>query len=157
MSCQCRCAAALARFALAGARCPVCPLGQHVAKVMSGVASSRSGDHFGRALRHKISTPIATFWSHIDHPVGGFNHIEIVLNHHHRIARFDQLIQNAQEQSDVVEMQTRRGFIQDVKSLTGAAFGELKRKLDALRLAARECGGALSQAQIGKPHIHQGL
>ena len=93
---------------------------------MPGVARCCLSDHFGRALRHNLSTTIATLRAHIDDPVGGFDDIEIVFNHHHRVACLDELIQHAQQECDVVKMQTRGGFVQNVEGLTCTAFGQLQ-------------------------------
>jgi hypothetical protein len=46
---------------------------------------------------------------------------------------------------DVVEVQAGGGLVQDVERAAGVALGQLQRQLDALRLAARQRGGALAQ------------
>ncbi|MNE50429.1 hypothetical protein D3C80_1450020 [compost metagenome] len=54
-------------------------------------------------------------------------------------------------------MQTGGRFIQDVQRLTRPAFGQLTRKLHALRLTAGQRCRRLPQTNIGQPHVHQRL
>ena len=42
---------------------------------------------------------IAAFWTHINDPVGVANHIQVVLNHNHRVAAIDQPVHDG-EQAD---------------------------------------------------------
>ena len=76
---------------------------------------------FGRPLRHDSAAAIATLWSHIDHPICCLDDIQIVLDHNNRVAGIDKLIQHAKQQRDVMEVQTRRGLVQNIKRATGAA------------------------------------
>ena len=58
----------------------------------------------------------------IDHPVGGLDDLEIVLDHHNGIAAFNQLVKNFKQFGNVVEMQAGGRLIQDVKSAAGRAL-----------------------------------
>ncbi len=80
----------------------------------------------------------------IHHPVGGFHHIQIVLYDDDGVAVIPQLVQYLQQLLDVVEVQPRGRFIQNIQGLAGVAARELAGELDPLRLAAGEGGGRLS-------------
>jgi hypothetical protein len=55
------------------------------------------------------------------------------------------------------EVQAGGRLVQDVERAAGVALGEFERQLDALRLAARQRGGRLAQADVAQAHIQQGL
>ena len=95
-----------------------------------------------------LAAPGAAFGAHVDQPVGGFDHVQVVLDHDDGVAGVAQLVQHLEQQFDVGKVQAGGGLVQDVEGAAGVALGELQRQLDALRLAARECGGALAQAQV---------
>ena len=58
---------------------------------------------------------------------------------------------------DVGEMETGGGLVEDVERAPGVALGQFQRQLDALRLAARQGRGVLSQRDVRQSHIHQRL
>ena len=89
-------------------------------------------------LRDNTPPAVAAFRPHVDHPVGGLHHFEVVLDHHDRIALVDQLVQHLHQLGDVVEMQAGGRLVEDVEGAAGGALAELLRELDALRFAARE-------------------
>jgi hypothetical protein len=64
---------------------------------------------------------------------------------------------STEQQVDVGKVQAGGGLVQDVERAAGVALGQLLRQLDALRLAARQRGGALAQADVGQAHVQQRL
>ena len=73
--------------------------------------------------------------------VGCLDNIQVVLDDKHGIAGIPQSVQDIQELLDVGEVQTGRGFIQDVQRSPGAPPGKLPAELDPLRLPPGErCG-----------------
>ena len=74
-----------------------------------------------------------------------------MLDNSDRIARVDQLVQHFQQFGDIVKMQARGRFIQNVERATGRAFRQFLGKLDALRFAARKRGRLLSDFDISQP------
>ena len=118
----------------------------------------RVGRHvFGRALGHHLPAAVATFGAHVDDPVGGFYHVQVVLDDDDGVARIAQLVQHLEQQGDVGKVQAGGGFIQDVQRAPGIALGQFERQLHPLRFAARQRGGRLAQLQVGQAHVHQGL
>src|SRR5215203_2266529 len=50
-----------------------------------------------RALRHDGAAAVAAFRAHVDNPIGGFDDLQVVLDHHHGVALVDQLVQHLQQ------------------------------------------------------------
>lgn len=69
-----------------------------------------------------ISPPPLPPSAEIDNPVGSFNHIEVVLNHHDGIALIAQLVQHFQQLLDIGEVQTGGRLIEDIQRLAGTAL-----------------------------------
>src|SRR5258706_10851316 len=113
--------------------------------------SRRSGDD-------KLASRVAAFGAEVDDPVAGADHVEVVLDHHDRMARGYQLAERHQELRDVVEMKSRRRLVEEEEPRarrrgpprqrgdgTPRRLGEVARELQALRLTARECGHRLAE------------
>ncbi len=132
-------------------------LGQHRRKEFAGVAARRLDDVFRRAPGHDLAAAVTAFGAEVDHPVGGLDDFEIVLDHHNRVALVDQFVQHLQELRHVVEMQAGGRLVQDVERAAGGALGELLGELDALRLAAGQRGGLLADMDVVEPDPVQGL
>ncbi len=54
-------------------------------------------------------------------------------------------------------MQAGGGLVEDVQRAPGVALGQLARQLDALRLAARQRGGRLTELDVRQPDVEQRL
>lgn len=114
--------------------------------------------HLLRRTGHQdAATTGAPLRPQIDDPVGGFDNVQIVLDDDDGVAPVPQLVQHLEQLLDVVEVQPCGRLVQDVEGLAGIPLGELPRQLDPLRLAPREGGGRLTEADIGEAHVHQGL
>ena len=100
-------------------------------------------DLFRRALGDDRATAVTALGSEIDDPVGGLDHVEVVLDHDHRVAMVAQAVQHLEQHFDVGEVQAGGGFVEDVERAPGVALGEFGGELHALRLTAGEGGGAL--------------
>ena len=72
------------------------------------------GDLFRGSLGNHGSSPVSALGSHIDDIIRRLNNIQVVLNHHNRIAAFRQLMQNRAELGDIVEVQAGSRLVQDV-------------------------------------------
>ena len=89
---------------------------------MPSVAGRGGGNQLGGTLCNDLATTVTAFWAHINHPVGRFDDIKIVLNHHDGVAGLDQLIEHLKQQGNILKMQPSRGLIQNIKSATRTAF-----------------------------------
>ena len=87
--------------------------------------------------------------------VGGLDHVEVVLDHHHRVAGGDQPLQHREQFAHVLEVQTGGGLVQHVERVAGGALVQLGAELDALSLAARERGRRLAELHVPQPHVGQ--
>ncbi len=68
----------------------------------------------------------------------------------------DQRVEGRQQFVDVVEMQPRGGFVEEEQHVAlHGVLGEERRELHALRLAARERRGGLSQLDVTQSHLLQ--
>lgn len=95
-----------------------------------------SGHILGCAGGHQSSATVTALRAEIDDPVGRLNDVEIVLNHHHGITFVTQSLQHEQQLRDVVKMQARGWFIEDVERSAGCSLGEFPGELDALCFTA---------------------
>jgi hypothetical protein len=131
---QLRCRARLAPSSLS--RPGPHSVGQEVAQETAGVAAIGQGDLLRRALRHDQPTADAALRAHVDDPVRGLDHIEVVLDHQHRVAGVDEPAEHAEQLADVLEMEAGRRLVQDVDRAPSRALLRLGGQLDPLRLAS---------------------
>src|ERR1700733_13492624 len=84
-------------------RAPLCR--QKLAEILAGVRLRYSGHRFGRARGYYIPASPAAVGAQVDHPVRGFNHIEIMLDDHQAAAVLDQPLKCREQLGDVVEVE----------------------------------------------------
>ena len=97
-----------------------------------------------RALENHLAAALAALGTKIDDPVGGRDHIEVVLDHNDRVSLGKKLLERIEQSGDVVEMQPGGRLVEQEKArpLTGAATGpaagtgEMGGKFEPLRLTA---------------------
>ena len=78
----------------------------------SGVRAGMRGDLRGRADRDDFAARVSALGTKVYDPVGGADHIEVVLDHQQGMACGEQLAKRAQQPGDVVEMQSGRRFVE---------------------------------------------
>lgn len=88
---------------------------QYVAQVSAGMRGVALGNIFWSPLGDDGSTAIAAFRTEIDDMIGALDDIQVMLDDDDRVASFDQFIQYAQEFFYIVEVQTGRRFVKDIK------------------------------------------
>ena len=93
----------------------------------------------------------------VDDPVRGLDHVEVVLDHEHRVAVVDQPVEHLEQLLDVGEVEAGRRLVEEVERLPGRAPRELGRQLDALRLAAGERRRRLAEVDVAEPDVEQRL
>ena len=110
----------------------------------------------GCAGENDISALLATLGSHVNNPVGLLDDVGMMLNDNDAVTIGNQRIERGEEFLDVVEMQTRGGFVEDEEPRTFAvATHEEGSQLDALSLAATKRTGALTQFKVAESDILQ--
>ena len=75
------------------------------------------GDLLGRADRDDLAAGLAAFRPEVDEVVGLLDHVEIVLDHEHRVAAVDEPLQHLEQLLDVGEVQAGRRLVEDVERL----------------------------------------
>jgi hypothetical protein len=80
-------------------------------------------DVFGRAGGDDFAAAVAAFGAEVDDPVGGLDHIEIVLYHHDGISVLNEFVQDFQKLRHIVEMQPRGRLVEDIERAAGGALG----------------------------------
>ena len=113
----------------------------------------RLGGHLlGRPRGDREATLLAALRAHVDDPVGALDHVEVVLDHDHAVARLDEAPQNVQQPLHVGEMEPRGGLIEDVQRAPGGDLGQLRGQLHALGLAPGQRRRGLAEAHVAQPH-----
>src|ERR1035437_1436120 len=136
---------------------------QHAGEPFAGVGEEICGDLFGGAFSDDLAAGCTAFGAEVDDPIGGLDDIEIVLDDNQRAATVDELAEGGEELGDIVEMEAGGGLVEDVKDaaslgrlgggVDGANLGEVGGELDALRLAAGERGGRLTEAEVAEADL----
>ena len=101
------------RRALARPRAPAAGTGPYAKP-----AAARSAR--GCRRRPRSRRPLAAFGAEVDDPVGGLDHVEIVLDDEQRVPGFEQLPERGQQLGDVVEVQPGRRLVEDVEQPVAA-------------------------------------
>ena len=131
----------------------------------AGVRGRVVADVFGRAGEHQLAAGLAAFGPEVDHPVGRADHVEVVLDHDHRVPGVEQLAQRAHQLGDVVEVQAGGRLVEQVQRALARqplcrradGLGQEAGQLQALRLAARQRRHRLAQAHVLEADIDDRL
>src|SRR5437016_2818792 len=106
---------------------------QQTLQKLSGVALKCVRYFFRRPLGDNLATASAAFGAEIDHPIRGFDDVEVVFDNQEGIAGSAQLKEHFEKFGHVVEVEAGRWFIKDVESATGRFAAELGSKVEPLR------------------------
>src|SRR5688572_7560388 len=110
-------------------------------------------DLFWRSDTDNIPTRVAAFRTEIDDLVRGLDDVEIMFDHEERTARIDQRTKRREQFVDVVEVQARGWFVEDVERFSAGPLQQVRCEFDALRFTARQRCRRLAQSQVTKPDI----
>src|SRR5580700_1511718 len=109
---------------------------QDAGESLAGVGFFGAGDLFGRALGDDAAAAFAAFGAEVDDPVGLFDDVEVMLDDQDGVAESDEALEDVEKFANVIEMQPRCGFVEDVEGAARLALGKLAREFDALGFAA---------------------
>src|SRR6202171_1290991 len=126
-------------------------------EVLAGIGAAVANDLFRGAGSHHLATLVPTFRTQVDDVIGGFEHVEVVLDDHHRIAGIDEAMEDVEQPLDIGEMEAGGRLVEDVERLPRVTPAELFGELDPLRLAPGQLGRRLPQADVAKAHLAEGL
>ncbi len=73
-----------------------------------------------RAFCHLLRRyrPGRRLWPHIDDVVGGLDHVQVVLDDHHRVSALRQTAQDLHQLVNIRKMKSRGGLVQDINGLS---------------------------------------
>ena len=104
-----------------------------------------------------LSTVAPALRTDVDDVVGEFDDIEVVFDDDDGVATIHQFLQHIHQDTDVLEMQTRGGLVEDVERLARITLGEFGGEFHTLALTAGEGSGGLTEFDIAETHILDGL
>src|SRR5690606_30711259 len=126
-----------------------------------------------RAGGHDPAAAVAALGPEVDQPVGGRDHVEVVLDDKQRMAGVEQLPERPEEAGDVVEMQAGGWLVEDeeraalarprearaggARRRAGSGLRQEAGELQPLGLPARQGGYGLAQPQVVEPDVDQRL
>ncbi len=122
-----------------------------------GVRRRLGRDLLGRAGGDDQAALLAALGAEVDDPVGGLDHVEVVLDHDHGVAGVDEAVEHLEQPLHVGEVQAGRGLVEDVERAPGRDLRELGRELDALGLAAGERRRGLAEPDVAEPDLVERL
>jgi len=123
------------------------------------VAALAGGDIFGSSLCNNLAALVAGVGAEINHPIRGFNHIQIVLDDDDGVAASDQSLEDLEEDAHVVKMQAGGRFIEQEKGgvyigVRGLGkIGKVAHELEALALAAGEGVDGLAKFEVAETDL----
>src|SRR5437764_708058 len=83
-------------------------------EIAAGDTALAVRDGFRDSCNDDLPTFRARAGPKIDHPVRPLDDVQVMLDHQHRVALVDQAIEDAEQDAHVVDVETGRGFIEDV-------------------------------------------
>src|SRR5215467_9731682 len=92
---------------------------EYRAQIPPGEAPLVLGDILGGPLGDDAATAVAALGPEVDHPVGGLDDVEVVLDDHDGVAGVAQAVQNGKQEVDVLEVQPGGGLVEDVERAPG--------------------------------------
>src|SRR5216684_3988074 len=116
-----------------------------------------SCDLFGRTLGDDAAAFLAAFGAEIDDPVCIATHVKIVLDNDGCVSQVGETVQHIEQFLNVVEMKAGRRLVKEIKGLSRLALTQFASQFDALRFAAGEGYGRLSEMDVAESDVYQGL
>src|SRR5215213_4759808 len=110
-----------------------------------------------RPGRDHLTSGLAALRPEVDDPVGLLDHVEVVLDHEHRVARVDEPLQHLEQLLDVGEVEAGRRLVEDVERPARRHLRQLGGQLDPLRLAARERRRRLTELDVVEADVVERL
>ena len=95
---------------------------------------------FGRAFENELAAGIPSLRTKVDYPVGSFNDVKVVFDHHQGISGVDELVEGRKQFPDVVKMQSGRRLVKHIEGVFGARARNEGSQFDSLRFAAGPSG-----------------
>ncbi len=111
----------------------------------------------GVPVATSVAALVPALRPHVDQPVGGLDHVEVVLDDDDAVALLHEPVEDLQQPLDVGEVQAGRRLVEDVQRRPGGDLRQLGGQLHALRLAARQRRGRLAEADVAQADVVERL
>lgn len=109
---------------------------------------------FPRACRTpRCATAVAALRTKVNHIVGGFDDVEVMLDNKHGVPRVHQTLQYLKQLTNIIEVEAGSGLIENIEGFACLATLKLACQLHTLSLTTRKRSGGLAQANIAQAHI----
>src|SRR3984893_7253155 len=128
---------------------------EHAREILPRMRASVTRNLLRRSRGDNVAALLPAFRTEVDDPVRGFDDVEVVLDDQNRRSAVDQFAERGEELLYIVEVQARRGFVEDIQDPLVCLRCKMRGKLQALRLAAGKCRRRLPQAQIAQTHLFE--
>ena len=124
----------------------------------SSGAAAGAALHVGRSpFAHEAPAGVAPLRAEVDHPVGGPDHVEVVLDDDHRVARVGEPPQGGEQARDVLEVEAGGRLVEEEERAAGrlrrGGGGEVAGQLQPLGLPAAQRRHRLSQGEVAEPDL----
>ena len=86
-------------------------------KVLSGKRPLLTSDVLWGTGRYDFAAFDTALWTEVDHPIGRFDNVQVVLNDNDSVALFDQRVEHFEQLAHVLEVQPGGGLVEDVERL----------------------------------------
>src|SRR4029077_13703158 len=126
-------------------------------EVLAGVGPPVADDLLRRTGGDDFATLVPAFRPEVDDVIGGFQHVEVVLDDDHGVAGIDEAMEHVEQALDVGEVQARGRLVEDIEGLPGVTPAELFRQLDPLRPTAGQLRRRLPQPDITEANLAERL
>ena len=97
---------------------------QYVFQELACVGVFHLGDLFWRSFANDPAATATAFRAQVDDPVRGFDDIQVVFDDNHSVALVAQVVKDAEQLLDIVEVQASGRFVEDVEGAAGVALGQ---------------------------------
>ena len=113
---------------------------------------ARLGDFRGRAFGDEASAGRPCFRPHLEQPVAGLQHVEVMFHDDERVAGFGQAMEQPDQAGHVLAVQAGRRFVQEQQraALAGVDLGKVADQLEALGFAAGERRERLAHREVAE-------
>src|SRR5689334_6433900 len=135
------------------ARLSALPSREQRTQELTSVRRRHLGDVFWCSGGNDHSAAVAPVRTEIDDPVGGLDDVEVMLDDEHGVAAIDETVQHIEQDANVLEVEASRRLVENVERAARVSLRELGRKLHALRLAARERRGTLTEVDVAESDV----
>ena len=135
--------------------------GQNFPKRLAGVAGGALGYGFGVALRDDFAAFIAGIGAQVNHPISGFDDVQVVLDDEHRMSGVHEPLKDRKQHAHIVEVQASGRLVEqkerrlDIVGAREREVGKVPHQFQALAFAAGKGVDGLPEPQITKPDFLQ--